>query len=350
MAAPAGGESARRALPLLQRLVWGAVAVGARGRGSRRPMQAGFGDLLQRPEAPAVSHQTRGRADDYLSCEEEMLVSDLLPSASPVRPGLSQLRDPGPLSRSPVEAGSPGSRRPAGGQHFPFHAGSGFLQVALTWQQGGRGMATAAAAALELDTAEVAPQGGEVGGMLPLENPSVPNLRARSEPSYIGYRVVARAGGGGSPITIARKQVFAVVQVGSHQFKVTPGDEIYVEKLLYTDVNDEVALERVLLLGSASRTVIGRPVVPGASVLALVEEHALDAKIIVFKKKRRKNYRRTQGHRQDLTRLRIMEIRGIAEDGAPAAAEAGAAQPGTPPGGAPFPGVTEEAPRHTSTF
>eukprot|EP00850_Spirogloea_muscicola_P013606 SM000093S24417 [mRNA] locus=s93:173417:174517:- [translate_table: standard] len=100
-------------------------------------------------------------------------------------------------------------------------------------------------------------------------------------------------------------------QVGSHQFKVTPGDVIYAEKLKFACVNDRVALERVLLLGTRSETVIGRPTVPHASVTAVIEEQVLDAKVIIFKKKRRKNYRRTTGHRQELTRLRILDVVGI---------------------------------------
>ncbi|KAJ0492334.1 putative ribosomal protein L21 [Helianthus annuus] len=65
------------------------------------------------------------------------------------------------------------------------------------------------------------------------------------------------------------------------------------------------------MLGSKTQTMIGRPVLPEAAVHAVVEEHALDAKVIIFKKKRRKNYRRTKGHRQELTKLRITDIRGI---------------------------------------
>ncbi|GBG69280.1 hypothetical protein CBR_g3979 [Chara braunii] len=64
------------------------------------------------------------------------------------------------------------------------------------------------------------------------------------------------------------------------------------------DGEGQVALEKVLLLGSVSRTIIGRPTIAGALVRAAVEEQALDAKVIIFKKKRRKNYRRTRGHRQ----------------------------------------------------
>ncbi|XP_068324940.1 large ribosomal subunit protein bL21m-like [Pyrus communis] len=105
--------------------------------------------------------------------------------------------------------------------------------------------------------------------------------------------------------------VFAVVQVGSHQFKVSNGDCIFTEKLKFCEVNDKLVLNKVLMLGSSSQTIIGRPILPDAAVHAVVEEHALDAKVIIFKKKRRKNYRRTKGHRQELTKLRIVDVQGI---------------------------------------
>ncbi|KAL6567406.1 hypothetical protein OROGR_001074 [Orobanche gracilis] len=105
--------------------------------------------------------------------------------------------------------------------------------------------------------------------------------------------------------------VFAVVQIGSHQFKVSNRDSIYTERLKYCEVNDKVVLHKVLMLGSQTQTIIGRPILPDAAVHAVVEEHALDAKVIIFKKKRRKNYRRTKGHRQELTKLRIADIQGI---------------------------------------
>ncbi|KAL0305736.1 UNVERIFIED_CONTAM: 50S ribosomal protein L21, mitochondrial [Sesamum radiatum] len=89
------------------------------------------------------------------------------------------------------------------------------------------------------------------------------------------------------------------------------GDSIYTERLKYCDVNDKLILNKVLMLGSKTQTVIGRPILPDAAVHAVVEEHALDAKVIIFKKKRRKNYRRTKGHRQELTKLRITDIQGI---------------------------------------
>ncbi|KAL4561115.1 hypothetical protein LXL04_033277 [Taraxacum kok-saghyz] len=85
--------------------------------------------------------------------------------------------------------------------------------------------------------------------------------------------------------------------IGSYQFKVSNGDCIYTEKLKFC----ELILNKVLMLGSSNQTMIGRPVLPEANVHALVEKH----------KKRRKNYRRTKGHRQELTKLRIIDIQGI---------------------------------------
>ncbi|GAB2298675.1 hypothetical protein Dimus_032746 [Dionaea muscipula] len=130
------------------------------------------------------------------------------------------------------------------------------------------------------------------------------------EAAEIGYRVIGPLESS-DRVFKRYEPVFAVVQIGSHQFKVSNGDWIYTERLKYCEVNDKLILNKVLLLGSQNQTIIGRPLVPDAAVHAVVEEHALDAKVIIFKKKRRKNYRRTNGHRQELTRLRITDIQGI---------------------------------------
>ncbi|KAG9157821.1 hypothetical protein Leryth_000009 [Lithospermum erythrorhizon] len=130
------------------------------------------------------------------------------------------------------------------------------------------------------------------------------------EAGEIGYKVVGQIEESDRPFK-PYEPVFAVVQVGPHQFKVSNGDTISTERLKYCDVNDKLILNKVLMLGSATQTIIGRPILPDASVHVVVEEHALDAKVLIFKKKRRKNYRRTRGHRQELTRLRIIDIQGI---------------------------------------
>ena len=73
------------------------------------------------------------------------------------------------------------------------------------------------------------------------------------------------------PYVVKPKPVFAVVEIGPTQFKVTPDDLVYSEKLKNLDVGDKLSLNRVLLLGNTATTIIGRPVVPGASVTAIVE-------------------------------------------------------------------------------
>ena len=89
-----------------------------------------------------------------------------------------------------------------------------------------------------------------------------------------------------------------MVKVGAQQFKVVPDDLIVVEKLGEAKVNDPVVLSEVMMVGTAERTIIGRPSVPGAAVHAVVEEHFREAKKLAFKKKRRKGYQRLKGHRQ----------------------------------------------------
>lgn len=124
------------------------------------------------------------------------------------------------------------------------------------------------------------------------------------------YTVIDRVS---STYQVQRKRVFAVVEVGGTQFKITPDDVIVTEKLRGVDVNDKLRLSRVLLLGSEDETIIGRPFVPQAHVIAAVEEQFLDGKVLIFKKRRRKNSRRLKGHRQPLTTLRILDVHGIEE-------------------------------------
>jgi large subunit ribosomal protein L21 len=115
------------------------------------------------------------------------------------------------------------------------------------------------------------------------------------------------------PYKIQHRPVFAIVEVGGTQYKVTPDDIIITEKLDGVDVSDKIQLQRVLLLGTAAETVIGRPYIPHATVTAVVEEQFLDGKVIIFHKRRRKNSRRTKGHRQPLTTLRILSVQGVEE-------------------------------------
>lgn len=101
--------------------------------------------------------------------------------------------------------------------------------------------------------------------------------------------------------------MFAVIRTGGKQYKVAKNDVIVVEKLL-GDAGDEVDFTDVLALNDGAAMKFGAPVVGNALVTAEVLEQARGDKIIIFKKKRRQNYRRKNGHRQELTVLRILDI------------------------------------------
>ncbi len=96
---------------------------------------------------------------------------------------------------------------------------------------------------------------------------------------------------------------FAIFQTGGKQYRVQAGDTIKVEKIV---ADGDVEFDHVLMVGDK----IGNPYVDGARVIATVVEQKRDDKVLVFKKKRRQNYRRTRGHRQYLTVLKIKEIKG----------------------------------------
>ena len=100
--------------------------------------------------------------------------------------------------------------------------------------------------------------------------------------------------------------MFAVIRTGGKQYRVAPNDIIKIERVA-GEPGDIIELGEVLLLGGDSPKT-GSPTIAGALVAAEVMEQTRGDKIIVFKKKRRKNYRRKKGHRQDLTLLRITEI------------------------------------------
>lgn len=96
---------------------------------------------------------------------------------------------------------------------------------------------------------------------------------------------------------------FAIFQTGGKQYRVKVGDIIKVEKL---KSDGQIEFDQVLMIGDK----IGSPVIAGAKIKADVLEHKRNDKILIFKKKRRQNYRRTNGHRQHITVLKITEIKG----------------------------------------
>jgi large subunit ribosomal protein L21 len=101
--------------------------------------------------------------------------------------------------------------------------------------------------------------------------------------------------------------MYAVVETGGRQYRVQPGDTIEVEKLPGA-VGETVSLSSVLLIGVGADVTVGTPLLGDARVEAQIAAQKRDKKIVLFKYKRRKNYRRKQGHRQYLTTLKIMDI------------------------------------------
>ena len=104
--------------------------------------------------------------------------------------------------------------------------------------------------------------------------------------------------------------MFAVIRSGGKQYKVAPNDVIRVEKLA-AEVGAKVAFDEVLMLGEGDAVTVGRPRVEGARVSATVLEQIKDGKVVVFKKRRRKDYRRMRGHRQALT---VLQVTGISTE------------------------------------
>jgi len=104
-----------------------------------------------------------------------------------------------------------------------------------------------------------------------------------------------------------RKLMYAVIETGGKQYKVTQGDVIHVEKLDNV-VGDEVTFE-CLFVGGAKKVLVGDPIVKGAKVTGVVKGQVKGEKIVVYKYKAKKNYRKKQGHRQNYTRI---EITGVA--------------------------------------
>ena len=106
--------------------------------------------------------------------------------------------------------------------------------------------------------------------------------------------------------------IFAVFKVSGTQMKATIDDVIITNKLKNESgdlkVGTTIEFEDVLLVGTKTRTIVGRPVVPRAKVVATVEEQTRDKKIIVFKKKKRKGYKKKYGHRSYITSMRILDI------------------------------------------
>jgi len=102
--------------------------------------------------------------------------------------------------------------------------------------------------------------------------------------------------------------MYAVLETGGKQYRVAPGETLEVDRL-EAEAGKPVTLDRVLFVSDDSKLSIGAPTIPNAAVVADVVEHFRGDKKIAFKMKRRKGYHRTVGHRQEMTRIRISEIK-----------------------------------------
>ncbi|MCF6270460.1 MAG: 50S ribosomal protein L21 [Melioribacteraceae bacterium] len=101
--------------------------------------------------------------------------------------------------------------------------------------------------------------------------------------------------------------MFAVVDIAGQQFNVEENTKYYVPRL-DNDVDTEITFDLVLLFNDGKETKVGLPTIDGMKVTAKVLEHLKDEKVIVFKKKRRKSYKKKNGHRQQLTRIEVTKI------------------------------------------
>lgn len=101
--------------------------------------------------------------------------------------------------------------------------------------------------------------------------------------------------------------MYAVIETGGKQYRVQEGDSLRVE-LLNAEVGSTVELDKVLMIGNDAEVKVGQPYVAGAKVTLRVEEHGKGKKVVIFKFKAKKDYRKKQGHRQPFTKVVVEKI------------------------------------------
>ena len=103
--------------------------------------------------------------------------------------------------------------------------------------------------------------------------------------------------------------MFAVIKTGGKQYKISEGNVFRIERIA-GEIGDEIQFEEVLMLSNGEdSSIVGTPFVDGASVKCRIVNQTRDPKIIVFKKKRRQNYRRKKGHKQHVSYVKVLEIK-----------------------------------------
>ena len=133
--------------------------------------------------------------------------------------------------------------------------------------------------------------------------------RAGNDPADFLSRINASTGEKAGKEKREHFQMYAVIKTGGKQYRVAQGDRLHVEKLA-GNVGDTVTFGEVLAVGAGEGLKIGQPLVAGASVEAKITAQDKDKKIVIFKFRRRKNYRRKTGHRQPFTALEVVSIKG----------------------------------------
>lgn len=103
--------------------------------------------------------------------------------------------------------------------------------------------------------------------------------------------------------------MYAIIETGSKQYRVQPGDVLDIEKTQSED--GKVVFEKILAVQTEEGLKVGRPILDGVSVVGTVVEEVKGDKVLVFKKKRRKQYKRLRGHRQQYHRIKIESIEGV---------------------------------------
>ena len=101
--------------------------------------------------------------------------------------------------------------------------------------------------------------------------------------------------------------MYAVIKTGGKQYRIAPGQKLKVEQIP-ADIGQEISLDQVLSVGEGESLKVGSPLVEGATVTAKVLAHGRHDKVKIFKMRRRKHYRKSQGHRQNFTEIEISAV------------------------------------------